>query len=233
MSRRLQILSASFTSATSRLACAARSTCNSLRCAFASVMSSVTAMTMSATSRPKRCTSSAWLVSVSSIVSCRIAACSTVTSTMPPTRGQQRGQRDRVVDVGAGVLVLAPLVFGAFRRQTRWRRSDARDPTPIRSRLAGRSFPGDRHDKLWRRIAGHARGRPADTKRLAHASEYIWPCRPVLRPNTGPGGSAPPATSQPVLVHPWRAPRRCSPSGRGRARRARMTVHQPSHQGPI
>src|SRR5205807_2284522 len=85
MSRRLQILSASFTSLASLLRLAACSTCRRLRSAFGSDLSSVTSATMRAIFPPKAFSSSSCVVAVSSTVSCSSAAQSTSTSVTPPS----------------------------------------------------------------------------------------------------------------------------------------------------
>ena len=83
MSRRLQILSASFTSFARRLMVAACSTCRRLRSSFGNDLSSVTSITMSATSLPNSRSSSCSVVSVSSTVSCNTAATITRSSSTP------------------------------------------------------------------------------------------------------------------------------------------------------
>src|ERR1700694_5575894 len=76
-SRRLQILSASFTAFAPFDACVACSICRRLRAAFSSVLSSVTSRPMPAIARPNVCSSSSNEVFVSSTVSCNAAAART------------------------------------------------------------------------------------------------------------------------------------------------------------
>ena len=109
MSRRLQILSASFTSFARRLMVAACSTCRRLRSSFGNDLSSVTSITMSATSLPNSRSSSCSVVSVSSTVSCNTAA--TITFVLDAGLvGQHVGECDRMIDVRRRFFVLAPLI---------------------------------------------------------------------------------------------------------------------------
>src|SRR5437879_2582320 len=85
MSRRLQTLSASFTSLASLLRLAACSTCSRLRSAFGNALSSVTSAPMRGILEPKAFTSSSCVVAVSSTVSWSSAAQSTSTSVTPPS----------------------------------------------------------------------------------------------------------------------------------------------------